>query len=74
MYLRRVSQGACACVFGWARRSRVPEMDGVRIITNNTCEFLQIVPDCMVDVYQAGSVEKAAMLFDAYARTISCRV
>ena len=44
----------------------VPEMDGVRIISNTTCEFLQRVPQDLVDVFQAGSVHEAAMLCDAY--------
>jgi hypothetical protein len=44
----------------------VPEMDGVRILSNNTCEFLQRVPQDLVNVFQAGSVDPAAMLYDAY--------
>ena len=44
----------------------VPEMDGVRIITNTKCEFLQRVPQDLVDVFQAGSTDPSAMLFDAY--------
>lgn len=44
----------------------VAEIDGVRIVTNTVCEFLQRVPDCLVDVFLAGSCEPAAMLYVAY--------
>ena len=38
----------------------------MRIITNKVCEFLQLVPDCLVDVFEPGSCEPAAMLYGAY--------
>lgn len=44
----------------------VAEMDGVRILTGTSCEFLQRVPDCLEKAWQAGSVDPSAMLFDAY--------
>lgn len=44
----------------------VPEMDGVRIISNVESKFLQRVPEDLVNVLQAGSVEPAALLYDAY--------
>jgi hypothetical protein len=44
----------------------VPEMDGVRIITNTESKFLQRVPEDLVNVLQAGSVDPAAMMYDAY--------
>ena len=43
----------------------IPECDGVRIITNNTCEFLQRVPDVIEDIFKIGSTAPSAILFDA---------
>lgn len=44
----------------------VAEMDGVRIISNTNSKFLQRVPEDLVNVLQAGSVDPAAMLYDGY--------
>lgn len=44
----------------------VSEIDGIRIITNDTCEFLQRVPSPTLEIFRIGSLEPAAMLFDAY--------
>jgi hypothetical protein len=44
----------------------VTEIDGVRIITNDGCEFLQRVPDPSFDIFRIGSLTPSAVLFDAY--------
>lgn len=44
----------------------VTECDGLRIITNETCEFLHRVPEATLEIFQIGSLEPAAMLYDAY--------
>ncbi len=44
----------------------VTEIDGVRIITNDGCEFLQRVPNPTFDIFQIGSMTPSAVLFDAY--------
>jgi len=43
----------------------VPECDGVRIISNEKCEFLHRVPKSTEDVFKIGSLEPAAILHDA---------
>ncbi|KAG0042078.1 hypothetical protein BGZ83_000922, partial [Gryganskiella cystojenkinii] len=43
----------------------VPEIDGIRIISRDKCEFLQKVPDVTVDIFGIGSTAPAAMLYDA---------
>eukprot|EP00762_Andalucia_godoyi_P003514 ANDGO_04278.mRNA.1 Vacuolar protein sorting-associated protein 16 homolog len=44
----------------------VSEVDGLRIISNTSCEFLQRVPSSLVDIFRIGSVEPSALLFDAF--------
>ncbi|WVW83415.1 hypothetical protein I302_105435 [Kwoniella bestiolae CBS 10118] len=41
------------------------EIDGVRIISSGTCEFVQKVPDCTLAVFSPGSSHPAAILYDA---------
>lgn len=43
----------------------VTEIDGIRILTLNTCEFLSKVPSCTSMVFTPGSTSPAAILFDA---------
>ncbi|CAG8571415.1 7902_t:CDS:10, partial [Paraglomus occultum] len=43
----------------------IPEVDGVRIISSDKCEFLQKVPRETEDIFKIGSTAPAAMLFDA---------
>lgn len=43
----------------------IPECDGVRILTNSNMEFLQRVPDSTVSIFQIGSTEPGALLYDA---------
>ncbi|KAG8195406.1 hypothetical protein JTE90_001418 [Oedothorax gibbosus] len=43
----------------------VPEIDGVRIISNSTHELLQKVPDAVTDVFRIGSLSPSAILLEA---------
>ncbi|KAF2111362.1 vacuolar protein sorting-associated protein [Lophiotrema nucula] len=43
----------------------LPDMDGLRILTNDLCEYLQKVPDETVDVFRLGSDKPAAHLLEA---------
>jgi vacuolar protein sorting-associated protein 16 len=43
----------------------VPDIDGIRIVTNDVCEFLQKVPDANEKVYRLGSESPASVLIEA---------
>ncbi|KAK5137309.1 hypothetical protein LTR08_000279 [Meristemomyces frigidus] len=43
----------------------LPDIDGIRIMTGDVCEFLQKVPDATEDVFRLGSTAPAAVLLDA---------
>ena len=43
----------------------ISECDGVRIVSNDKCEFLHRVPKSTEDVFKIGSLEPAAILHDA---------
>ncbi|WWC61373.1 uncharacterized protein I303_103954 [Kwoniella dejecticola CBS 10117] len=43
----------------------VGEIDGLRIISSSTCEFVQKVPDATLAVFSPGSSNPAAILYDA---------
>lgn len=43
----------------------VPDLDGVRLITNESCEFLHKVPDALEEVFRIGSDTPAGVLFDS---------
>ena len=43
----------------------VPDLDGVRIITNDLCEFLHKVSDASEEVFKLGSTSPASVLLDA---------
>ncbi|GAB1320351.1 Vacuolar protein sorting-associated protein 16 [Madurella fahalii] len=43
----------------------VPDYDGVRIIANDTCDFLQKVPDVTEEVFRLGANSPASILLDA---------
>lgn len=43
----------------------IPEVDGVRILSNTSMEFLQRVPDSTVSIFKIGSTLPAALLYDA---------
>ncbi|SPQ96870.1 unnamed protein product (mitochondrion) [Plasmodiophora brassicae] len=42
-----------------------PEIDGVRIVTASTCEFLEQVPKSTESLFTIGSIAPGAMLYDA---------
>jgi len=44
----------------------VPEVDGIRILSNEKCEFLHLVPDSEVNIFNIGSTAASALLFDAW--------
>lgn len=43
----------------------LPDVDGIRLLTNEVCEFIQKVPDEAVDVFRLGSDSPAANLLEA---------
>ncbi|KAM7184324.1 putative vacuolar protein sorting-associated protein 16 [Rhypophila sp. PSN 637] len=43
----------------------VSDYDGVRVIANDTCDFLQRVPDVTEEVFRLGTESPAAILLDA---------
>ncbi|XP_074657658.1 vacuolar protein sorting-associated protein 16 homolog [Tubulanus polymorphus] len=43
----------------------VPELDGIRVISNNLHEFIQRVPSASEDVFKIGSMCPGAMLYEA---------
>lgn len=43
----------------------LPDVDGIRLLTNELCEFIQKVPDEAVDVFRLGSDSPAANLLEA---------
>ncbi|KAI9671303.1 MAG: hypothetical protein M1831_004212 [Alyxoria varia] len=48
---------------GWVHL--VPDVDGIRLFTNESCEFLQRVPDVIEDIFKLSSTSPAAVLLDA---------
>ncbi|KAI8609043.1 Vps16, N-terminal region-domain-containing protein [Chytriomyces sp. MP71] len=44
----------------------ISELDGLRILTNDRCQFLQKVPAATEDVFKIGSTAPGAILFDAF--------
>ncbi|KAL2271497.1 hypothetical protein VTJ83DRAFT_868 [Remersonia thermophila] len=43
----------------------IPDYDGVRILANDTCDFLQRVPDVTEEVFRLGADSPASILVDA---------
>ncbi|SMY21189.1 unnamed protein product [Zymoseptoria tritici ST99CH_1A5] len=43
----------------------LPDIDGIRVLTNERCEFLQKVPDTTEEVFRPGSDKPPAVLLDA---------
>ncbi|KIX08743.1 uncharacterized protein Z518_03400 [Rhinocladiella mackenziei CBS 650.93] len=43
----------------------VPDIDGVRLLTNEACEFLHKVPDPLEEVFKLGSTSAASVLWDS---------
>lgn len=48
---------------GWVHL--LPDIDGVRLITNDVCELLQKVPDTTEAIFRLGSTAPASVLLDA---------
>ena len=48
---------------GWVHL--MADIDGVRLMTNDVCEFLQKVPDSTDNVFRLGSISPASVLLDA---------
>lgn len=48
-----------------ARVHVIPEFDGVRLITNDTCEFLHKVTDVTENIFKLGSSTPASVLLDS---------
>lgn len=48
---------------GWVHL--LPDVDGVRLLTNDVCEFLQKVPGATEDVFMLGSTSPSSVLLDA---------
>ncbi|OIW33776.1 vacuolar protein sorting-associated protein 16 [Coniochaeta ligniaria NRRL 30616] len=57
--------GAVAQFFYDNRIHLVPDIDGVRVISNNLCDFLQKVPDVTEEVFGIGTESPASVLLDA---------
>ncbi|KAF2453558.1 vacuolar sorting-associated protein [Lineolata rhizophorae] len=43
----------------------IPDIDGVRLLTNDVCEFLHKVPDVTEETFRLGSTSPASVLLDA---------
>ncbi|CAI7582263.1 unnamed protein product [Penicillium pancosmium] len=57
--------GAASKFYYDARVHVLPEFDGVRLITNDTCEFLQKVTDVTEKIFKLGSSTPASVLLDS---------
>ncbi|EON69772.1 hypothetical protein W97_09035 [Coniosporium apollinis CBS 100218] len=60
-----VTQGAATKYYydGWVHL--IPDVDGIRVLTNDVCEFLQRVPDVTEETFRIGSTSPASILLDA---------
>lgn len=43
----------------------LPDIDGIRVLTSDVCDFLQKVPESTFEVFMLGSTSPAAVLLDA---------
>ncbi|PGH27681.1 hypothetical protein AJ80_00696 [Polytolypa hystricis UAMH7299] len=57
--------GAATKHFYDGRVHVIPDFDGVRLITNDACEFLHKVPDVTEEVFKFGSNSPASVLLDS---------
>lgn len=60
--------GAAAKLFYEGRIHIIQDHDGVRILTNEVCDFLQKVPDVTDEVFRFGTESPASILLDAVAQ------
>lgn len=44
----------------------ISELDGLRVVDTQQCDFIQLVPSSSSKVFRPGSTDPAAILFDAY--------
>ncbi|KAF9010009.1 vacuolar assembling sorting protein VPS16 [Cyathus striatus] len=44
----------------------ITEMDGVRIMSSDVCDFIQKVPACTISIFRPGSTSPSAILYDAW--------
>ncbi|KAJ5310153.1 uncharacterized protein N7443_002614 [Penicillium atrosanguineum] len=59
------SNGTASKYYYDGRVHVIPEMDGVRLITNDTCEFLHKVHDVTQEIFRLGSSSPASVLLDS---------
>ncbi|KAK2873738.1 hypothetical protein FQN49_002117 [Arthroderma sp. PD_2] len=57
--------GAAARYFYEGQVHIIPDIDGIRILTNDVCEFLHKVPDVTEEVFRLGSSAPASVLLDS---------
>ncbi|KAI9787079.1 MAG: hypothetical protein M1835_002860 [Candelina submexicana] len=57
--------GAASKYYYDGRVHLIPDLDGMRLITNDVCEYLQKVPDPTEEVFKLGSKSPASILLDA---------
>lgn len=60
--------GAAAKFFYEGRVHMIQDHDGVRLLTNEVCDFLQKVPDLTDEVFRFGTESPASILLDAVAQ------
>lgn len=61
-----IGPNGAACKYYYDGRVHViPDYDGVRLITNDVCEFLQKVPEVTDEVFRFGTESPASILLDA---------
>ncbi|KAL8417667.1 hypothetical protein RB594_001354 [Gaeumannomyces avenae] len=61
-----VGPGAAAATFMYDGRIHVvQDHDGVRVLTNESCDFIQKVPDVTEEVFRLGTESPASILLDA---------
>ncbi|KAK8123458.1 hypothetical protein PG999_003376 [Apiospora kogelbergensis] len=58
-------KNAVAQYFYDGRVHVIPDHDGVRLITNDVCDFIQRVPDMSEEVFRFGTESPASILLDA---------
>ena len=57
--------GAAAQYFYNSFVHLLPDIDGIRVLTNDVCDFLQKVPDSTEEVFKLGSSHAGSVLLDA---------
>ncbi len=52
----------------------IPEMDGVRVLTNNCHEMIQKVPKCVNNIFAINSQESSSWLFEAHKKYLVSKI